>query len=169
MVSELAIRIEGLLSELGYELSKEFLSDDRWTKDIKSHLASFLHSEGLKVYAAGIGNAADGGEWLLDLTAMRFDTESYELRRLLVAAESEWRRERWEIANDFHKLVAVRADLKLMIFQAKNLLAFEDIYKDLVRMAESFEQRGPVEDYLFCCWLEGPRQLSFRHHEVRLT
>ena len=95
-----------------------------WTKCIKRKIVEYAKKEGLYSCAAGVDNA-DWGEWLYDLTILKYydndsnsDIESTEL-----VLESEWDTDDLSIIVDFQKLLLANAKLKVMIYyQNTNVL-----------------------------------------------
>ncbi len=76
---------------------------------------------GYHVYAKGVGRGLKrrnpgrvDGEWLYDVTCLRYGDDEY-LKEVPLVVESEWGDEH-EIFDDFEKLLLCRADLRLMIF-----------------------------------------------------
>ena len=61
------------------------------------------------------GGLASGGEWLFDATCLQYDSDGY-LRRVPLAAESEWSRRADDIFHDVEKLLVDCADARAMVF-----------------------------------------------------
>ena len=97
-----------------------------WTKQVMIALCRWGLKKGLSVGAANMedcknleslaekydGSAEKG--WLYDFTCVEYDPDSY-LKRIFVVAECEWG-DRNAINYDFDKLLAARADVRVMIF-----------------------------------------------------
>ena len=109
--------IEQILSGLG-EIEgmpdRHHWSNTEWTRKIKTVLCEVGTNLHYSVWASGVDNT-DGGEWLYDVCWLDYDgNDGNWLRRMPMAAESEWKNI-GEIEDDFSRLLVARASLKVMV------------------------------------------------------
>ena len=93
-----------------------------WTRRVKTALCRACRTwdEGCYLGASDVtrmedGGPANGGEWLFDVTCLQYDDEYYQ-KRVVLAAECEWNPNEDEMCGDFEKLLVVRAEVRVMIF-----------------------------------------------------
>ena len=122
-----------------------------WTREMKSVLCSDI-MPGQHVWTAGV-QEPKFGEWLVDL--VRFDADiggwGAKLSRIRLAMESEWLKDDKEVLYDFYKLLAVKADYRVMICEVKAGRVKERL--ELFREAyNGFGPKYPGERMLMACW-----------------
>ena len=96
-------------------VEKQQLSDGQWTKEIFAELGSIGKGRGYKICASGFKPEFEA-EWLFDMTWYKYNGD--KSLSIGLVAESEWSYDRNEIKWDFEKLLAAKADHRLMIFQS---------------------------------------------------
>ncbi len=106
---------------------------------------------GLECYATGVveGAAADK-EFLYDVTGLRYDDERF-LTRVALAAECEWGTQN-DIFYDFEKLLLVRADLRVMVFDGRQQPGYQEIFQVLARYICRCTHTEADERWLFAAW-----------------
>lgn len=140
-------------------LAKAKASDREWTRQIKLGLMDVAEKHEYEIYASGLPGAA-GGEWLYDVSMMRYSAEN-GIEELALALESEWQQSDWEIANDFSKLVVSRADARAFICPAKNPERAKQVFDKLQHLAKQFPSSVSGDQYLISCWIES--EVKFEH------
>ena len=119
-----------------------------WTQAIKTELCSLGSEFGFWVYAAGC-EAADGGEYLYDVTWL--DYEGDFLTSAALVAECEWGNLP-HIDEDFQKLLFPRADVRLMIFDGNHPPFTQGIAEHLARHVRHFRRSADYDSWLFAAW-----------------
>ena len=132
-------------------------------------------AEGIKKLARDYGGKIQG-EWLYDLTFLEYDDGYEYLKRIPLVAESEWK-DPYEIEDDFQKLLAARADVRLMVFNGNWYRTDEprssegktsiesDGLKRLIKYITECEHTQAGDTYLFAARLhedEGGRSANHR-------
>lgn len=159
-MKELVEAVKRALDALCDEPDEREWGDPEWTDRVKSAVAGCDELKDLKAYAYGVEHAA-GKEWLYDLTCLDYSVEQDRLYRAVLVLECEWDPSLSGINYDFQKLLLARADLRLMVFQAKDAAGYEHVTSDLIDQVESFQQSSQGDRYLLSGWLADGRR--FRH------
>lgn len=148
----------------GIEAKSESISqtDVAWTREVKNAVAALGRNQGYSVYASSC-DTADDGEWLFDLTWMKYDPDGY-MRRLPLVLESEWTP--IEVLDDFCKLVVARAEHRVMVFWANSEKSADKVIAKLVDEAANSGLARPGDRYLFAVWLEQEDCFFFRLYVV---
>jgi len=138
-----------LFSSEFYPIAKEWL-DSQWTDAIHKRLAEMGHRYGYLVFATNKRcPEADGDEWLYD-HHWRVSGIENSLIRIPLVMEIEWgrgERDLFEhVTKDFRKLVQARADLRVIVFQGKEV---DLVTNKLVAMASEFEGSQQGDRWLF--------------------
>ena len=149
--------VEGLDGVVKESISANWRDGD-WTRQIKAMCKAIAEERGYEIYASGLPNSA-GGEWLYDVTMMRY-SETNGIEELALVLESEWIQTGWEIDNDFTKLVVSRADARVMIFQSQTLAAAGNVFERLKHLARAFPGSLLGDQYLLSCWLAAERRFE---------
>jgi hypothetical protein len=112
------------------------------------------------------GARSAGAEWMWDLVWLERDRSGC-LARMRLAVESEWTPR--GVLNDFEKLLAADADLRLVIFQASKEASFHKALDDMKTCTRRY--RGRPAHYLVACWLYGvePIEPRFESWKTRGT
>ena len=168
--------IEDTLNQVTEDLKAEN-SYTEWTREIKNRLCKVgrvceVSKERKYWVYASCCDAADGTEWLYDLTWLDCkeanltwrDSKGLHVRDVKLALESEWGNE-GEINDDFQKLLLVRADLRCMIFSTQTKGCATEKAKakieDLITQVKQFSKSQDGDTYLFCAWLYGEDRFLF--------
>jgi hypothetical protein len=155
-----------LTSGLSPELADPFVGDKPWTKAVKTGLCGIGKSLKLLVFCNDAKDH-DQGEWLLDLIWMLPNDEW----RIVLAVESEWGQpcspntEAWEklekmIAEDFGKLLSIKARHKLFCFRTTNHVGADRILQRLRLMTLAYPYHLEGEEYML---IERTAQGAFRY------
>lgn len=152
---DLATRVFEVLTTAAGELARKSAADPVWTLRIKQALVAAAEEEPVKLYRCASDCAdADWGEWQFDLCWLARAGEGRgadPLRRIVLAVESEWGD--WgDVEDDFEKLMAARADLRLMIFQEASEVRCEALARRLADLVRAFEQGHPSDRYLLAAY-----------------
>jgi integrase len=123
------------------------LSRSEWTRQVKQALSRLGRNRNFAVAAHGCSGTTDP-EWLLDLTWAEEWGKGAFLRQIVLAAECEWNRSDPEIDWDFQKLLAVRARLRLFVFDQKNRDEVERVMKRLGDQIRGFRDSRSGDRYL---------------------
>jgi len=90
-------------------------TNPEWTKAVKTTLCRVGKDFGYSVWASGVNtHDKDGGEWLYDVTWLRYDGEL--LKSSILAAECEWGT-LGAVKDDFEKLLLARTTVRVMVFE----------------------------------------------------
>ena len=92
-------------------------NDKEWTRQIKMRIGKLGEDLSNKVAIGGFGDDFER-EWLYDIVWYREDDQS-RLLGLHLIVESEWDKNYKGIKYDFEKLLVGKADLRMMICQAR--------------------------------------------------
>lgn len=136
------------------ELDANAVSD--WTKEVKTALCNACREalkdtgQQVKLFASGVADATDGGEWLFDVTCLLYGDDGFMCRAPLVA-ESEWGL-RSEVGDDFEKLLLARADVRVMVVDRNYWDSTEDVAAELARYVAAHEKGTPTDTYLLAAW-----------------
>lgn len=114
----------------------------------------------------------DGGEWLFDVTWLKYDCEKSDCDKSLVyvplAAECEWGA-RKHIYDDFQKLLLARASVVLMIFEARKCSS-KEMADWLAEKVGKFRGSGDENAWLLAAWERNDYQekgWSFRYFTIQ--
>ncbi len=136
------------------ELDGKSVSD--WTKEVKTALCKACREalkdarQSVKLFASGVDDAADGGEWLFDVTCLLYDEKGF-IRRVPLVAESEWGL-RTAVEDDFEKLLLARADVRVMVVDRNYWDSTEDVVAELRPYVAAYEDGTPSDTYLLAAW-----------------
>jgi len=107
----------------------------------------------LDPYATGVDeDAAEGGEWLYDVTGLRYDDDGF-LTRVALAAECEWGPQD-QIYYDFEKLLLVRADLRVMVFDGSRQPGYAELFRVFAQYIGRCAHTEVGDAWLFAAWTE---------------
>ncbi len=119
-------------------------SNRAWTKAVFEVLGGAGRTRGYEVYCHG---APGGCEWLLDFMWWERTEQTMGIK---LACESEWYESPDEVSWDFHKLLCVKAPLKLLIYAGgPNRQCGKGIRQQLERDLALFQFHVAGEEYLF--------------------
>ncbi len=134
--------------------------DGQWTFEVKEALTSLGKRLSYESRARDV-DTKDGGEWLFDVT-WRKVSRGY-LSSISLICESEWATG-LGLAYDFEKLLAGRADHKLMVMQSRTANAVENDVDSLIGRISRFQLTVQGERYMFACWVEEQNRFNFKIH-----
>jgi hypothetical protein len=148
--------LDHLDREITEALSRIFdASDrDRWCKDrkyrtvaVKKALGDLGHKLSFEVCASGYSGAEEG-EWLYDMSWCTLDrTRNGILISQPMVLESEWSPDPL-LDGDFQKLVQARADIRVWVFAADNLVEVKKYIERCREQARAFTGRSSGDRYL---------------------
>lgn len=118
------------------------------TQAIKTALCTIGSKLNVWVYASGC-DAADGGEYLYDVTWLEYEEEFLTDAALVV--ECEWSNLS-HIDEDFQKLLLARAGIRLMIFDGSHPPYSQEFVQHLARQIRSFRRSSNDDAWLFAAW-----------------
>lgn len=78
-----------------------------------------------------------GGEWLWDMAWLRRAANG-DLSEVVLACEGEWATQKVKIDEDFQKLLAAKASIRLMIFEKDTPALLRAAMEDLRKQATTF-------------------------------
>ena len=140
-----------------------WLKDRAWTDGIHKHVAEIGHRYEYQVFASkNRCSEADAPECLYD-HHWRLLTGESDLVRIPLIMEVEWgfgEKTMWaRIKEDFLKLVQARADLRVMVFQGRDVKTTTD---RLIELAKGFEGTQPGDQYFFAGWDAATQRMQCR-------
>ena len=156
-------KIKKALNEQKNEKDSSTWSKKVWTSKVKSFVSKLAPKEGHQVYASSSKNVR-GGEWLFDLIWVKGNYEENRIERVILAMESEWDRSKGSIDYDFQKLMVVRADLRVMLFNTKKKEKWEEIISSLKEQVKKFSQSQDGDRYLFGGWIDEKEAFEFEEY-----
>ena len=118
-----------------------------WTHAIKSELCQAGQYLGYYVCTSGV-TGANHGEWLFDQVWMNWIPDPGRLIRIGLAVECEWSLRRNDILDDFEKLLVARAEVRLMIFQARTAQDVNALFDLLRAETQEFTQHQCGDYYM---------------------
>ena len=144
-----------------------------WGKAVKTKLCTIGRKFGCKVCARDVDKAdRDYGEWLYDVTWLDYERECDGLKwpapvliEAPLVAECEWGNE-GAIKDDFEKLLLACADIRLMIFDARDQPHSEEIARGLARMVREFNSSRAEDAWLLASWEGSNDDWSFRYFTI---
>jgi len=158
---KMAKAIEGVLVNVAEKLSGHRKPDNEWTQEILVSLGNLgkRKNDDFDFYVCSHGfgvadweKSKDWSEWLFDQSWLEYEKDEFGklqyLKRMAMAMESEWGDE-GDIKDDFEKLLVARADLRVMIFQAKNAEEVGCLFDRLKYLESKYEARSGEDKYLF--------------------
>ena len=154
-------RIIKVLDQIAAAPDNNDWSDKKWTFQIKTQIARIGKEQKYSVYASQADNV-DGGEWLYDLVWL--DYKNDELINAYLLLESEcWPK---EINDDFEKLLLGKAELKVMIFYAKDIKTFKEQVDKMKEKIKNFKHSISGEKYLFSAYVNETKSFLYDNHVV---
>jgi len=143
LAKELRVRIPQLASAL---------TNKEYTRAAKQALTQIGDSLNLRTYCTNRQRGTK--EFLLDLVWWK---DAPDEQRAVLAVESEWGNPRDQgigsradqVTEDFKKLLAFKAPMKLMLFSADNQEMRDAIHAEIQRYLRRFAQHVKGEEYLF--------------------
>jgi hypothetical protein len=124
------------------------LNRTEWTKGVKQALGEIGRYRSLAVTVHGWEGATDR-QWLFDMTwAKEWGKGKEFLRSLILAMECEWNRTDEELDWDFQKLLVVRADLRLFVFNQKDKDAIEEKMARFKKQISGYRDTQDGDRYL---------------------
>ena len=147
------------LNILTVDLKVDELEDaTQWTKAVKTKLCEIGRNKfRCCVYARDVAeNYKTGGEWLYDVTWLKYGNSGRHLINVPLVAECEWSTNKQEIENDFEKLLLAHSRVHLMIFEgASNRIPeprSEEIVQLLARKVREFNGCCADGTWLLAAW-----------------
>lgn len=128
--------------------------DLNWTAEVKQALITACREcvQDAELYAGSVENAADGLEWLYDVTCLVYHDDAY-LKRIPLVAESEWGNPQ-AIFYDFEKLLLARADVRVMVFDGGYWGEEENKFETLARYITRCDRTEPGDTYLLAAYTD---------------
>ena len=145
MLNQIRTRLDGLIER----------GDDVTGESVKTALCLACRdfNPALGPYATGVDEgAADGNEWLYDVTALQYDDDGF-LIRVALAAECEWGAQD-QIYYDFEKLLLARADLRVMVFDGNRQPGHNELFRIFAQYIGRFAHTEGGDAWLFAAWTE---------------
>jgi len=125
-------------------------SDSACTQLVKSELCDLGKERGYTVYTNRTREKSF--EWLFDLTWTEEDSD--QLWSIPLVVESEWHRSDERVWDDFEKLLAARAEHRLMIVWRPRKAQAERLFENLIATIENFRLTQPGDRYLLACYTD---------------
>ena len=132
-----------------------------WTKEIMTRLCQAGQDESCTVCVTSI-DEADYGEWLYDMTWLKYNGKRLENVELVL--ECEWGYFDQDVRDDFQKLLLAKARLRCMIFWAEDRETGTDNVNTLIEEIELFQRSAIGDTYLFCVWSDDTNGFDFWTH-----
>ena len=104
-----------------------------WTLLIKEQLAQLGDALDYEVRTSGAApaDADQPPNWRYDLTWLQLTSGGTQIARVPLVLESEWHSSREEQRQDFQELLAVPAELRVLVFHQRNAAAVQDVMDEL--------------------------------------
>ena len=166
---EIINSIQNSLEALRKDIELQIRVDEKkiWTRRIKSSLCDVGYRLGYYVcankvdfvYANPRKNIAHHGEWLYDVTWIKFQ-DNYEngnpdpnskLKKIPFAAECEWKDDK-HVKEDFEKLLQARTGIRLMICDSSIMNSAPEVAGWLANLVGAFNDSQPNDVNLLATW-----------------
>ena len=164
-VDEMIRQILNAIDEIEGMQCRDQWSNPEWTRKIKTALCKVGIRNGYYVCASSVDVEKDCGEWLYDVCWLDYDGK---LRRMRMAAESEWGKNIGDIDDDFSKLLIARASLRVMVCDGRHLPDGEqgiDTAKRLRQWVGAYCDRRVGDTYLLVVY----ERLRFWRYRLEVT
>ena len=135
------------LNRVNKQLAGRGVGDRVWTHAVMSELCNAGQALRYDVCTSGV-TQADCNGWLFDQVWLDWISTSRQLKRIGLVVECEWGRTCEQIFHDFEKLLVARADVRLMIFQARNAERVNELFDCMEEEARDFFQSHPGDYYM---------------------
>jgi len=148
MLDKLEKEIAGELDRVIIEDKKvDGIGDEAWTSLIKAKLCAMAHRKGFLV-SADWCDGADTEKWLFDMVWTEQQSNPERFLGMPLAMEVEWAPSVDAIVRDFKKLLVVKAQQKVMVFQQPTPENVRNAFTILEDRIRCFQPRTPKERYL---------------------
>ncbi len=134
------------------------------TREVKNAIGRVVKEHGFKWAANGCDVADDSREFMWDGSAWDEDKEGWTMHHPLIL-ESEWG-SKGHVRDDFLKLPVGRAQLRVMVFQAKDEREAVEISDWLETGSKKSGISEPGDRYLLACWVRDAKKFTFRGLQV---
>jgi len=158
--------LKDALDRVPPKLPKEWRREP-WTRAVKEELCRWGLEQGFYVYAHSVEerfrqtwpkDKRPRYEWLFDVTCLAYTDDDY-LERVPLVAECEWGCEE-EIHDDFEKLLVARAEVRVMVFDGKEIPG-ADKFAEFKAYIRRFAPTGPDDLYLLAAYREDSNQFEY--------
>jgi hypothetical protein len=129
----------------------ESASDREWTSAIKRQLGKLEQEMGYSVCTSYARRQFEP-EWLYDLVWYTAGSRGKYLENLQLIVEIEWAMNYGDVSYDFEKLMAGRADLRMLVFQAINPKIIEEYHREFIRDIATFKYSLKGDRYFFTAY-----------------
>ncbi|MFH1033765.1 MAG: hypothetical protein V1806_04600 [Pseudomonadota bacterium] len=146
--NQLETRVKDLLDHLPADALEANWSDAELSRQLTSKLGAAGQEAGW-VVGSCLWPKADDPRWPLDLAWL--EMAEGRLKRVKMALAVEWSLDEGQILDHFQKLLAGRADLRVMVLQQKTKDEASDRLAALEAQIEGFGQSAPGDRYLLAC------------------
>lgn len=135
-------------------------SDDNkeWTIGVKKILLKINEKYFNQKVATSSLKLTDSGEWLLDFLIYEEDINYGYLNKIILCAEVEWRNFGdyfSQLKYDFEKLLIVKCNLKLFIFESQDDDELNEYLEKLIIILSNYNKVNNLfieENYFFIIW-----------------
>jgi hypothetical protein len=135
--------------------------DKWWTTRIKDALCQLGHNLKCVVSANGCDCADEKEEWLFDMV-WSFPIDNWN--KIKLAMECEWSLDKWEIWRDFEKLLVVRAQYRVYIFNQYNNDKVNEMMEKFKESISKFEGTQHGDRYLLAGYSLREANFVFEHY-----
>ena len=141
---EIARELDGVIDQ--NNKTKE-PADETWTSPTKQRLCALGHQKGF-VVSADWCDGADTGKWFFDLVWFEQENNPDRFVGIPLAVEIEWTRSTDAITEKFKKLLAVKAQQKVIVFQRATPEKIHNVMTILEDRVRHFRAKLPKERFL---------------------
>jgi hypothetical protein len=125
-------------------------SNKVWTKAIKKRLGKLGLSKFNSSPCTSVKEKDFEGAWLYDLVwYISKSSRDNTIKNIPLIVEIEWDMKFNGIRYDFDKLIIGRAELRVLIYQAKNKETIDKFNNELIKRIKSFKYSMKGDRYLF--------------------
>jgi hypothetical protein len=157
MIREIEAELDAIADR---DRSEGGLDDSTWTSEIYARLGCLGRKLQYKVCSTGGHSPAHWNQFLYDHCWLKYDANEC-LSEVGLALETEWSNTN-HIDDDFQKLLASNAKLRVMVFQKTSETQVTELFDDMAAWALAFKGM-PAQRFLLCGWSVRPqRVLSYR-------
>ncbi len=145
MVKRICADIWQGLNSVSRICSGRGMDNSQWTYITMLRLCEAGKALGYYVCTKSV-TGANHGEWLFDQVWMA--KTPGQLKRIGLVVECEWSLKQDDILYDFRKLLVARADVRLMIFQARTPQRVKALFDLLRAETQGFTQQQSGDHYM---------------------
>jgi hypothetical protein len=142
----------------------------KWTLDVKTKLCELGREHHCQTGAAHVAEKSrDFGEWLYDVTWLRYAPNGGGMIGCPLILETENDHRDQEISNDWEKLIVANAGHRVMMFGKRTDAEIEEKFEEMISEADRYEERHPGDRYLLAGFSDESEVFHYTVHQVEIS